>query len=39
MMLIYKPDMKPYHVYDILIYRNGQWVYRSAKHFVPDDQT
>ena len=45
MMMLYKPDMKQYRIHDVkikktgfpffLIYRNGQWVYRSAKYFVP----
>ena len=45
-VMLYKPDMKPYKVYHVrqdqagyplfLIYRNKQWIYRSAKHFTPN---
>lgn len=46
LVLLYKPEMKPYRIYDIvydkhgyahfLIYRKGEWVRKSAKHFTPD---
>lgn len=42
---VYKIDSKEYEIYHVqmnntgyphfLIYRNGQWKYISAKHFVP----
>lgn len=44
----HRPEATKIQVYDIrcdkngypqfLIYRNGQWVYRSAKYFVPANQ-
>lgn len=43
--MLYKPNNRVYQVYDIrvnksgyplfLIYKDGAWVYRSAKHFTP----
>lgn len=46
MTLLYRPDMRPYEIFDItydqcgyptfLIYRKGQWLRESAKDFTPD---
>lgn len=45
MTLLYKPDMKPYKIFDItydshgyphfLFYRRGEWLRKSAKYFTP----
>lgn len=45
MKLVYRPDNKLYVIFDItydhsgypmfLIYRNGQWIRKSAKYFMP----
>lgn len=46
MTLLYKPDMRPYEIYDVtydksgyplfLIFRKGEWRRISAKHFTPN---